>query len=522
LSDAERPHERAHGTAVNPSPAGAANSDISVLARGAGVGLVGKALGRGLHILSQVILARMLGPASFGLYALGWTLLRMIGVLAPAGLDKGVLRYGSEYWGERASDLKGVVIVGGVLATAVGGVIGGSLFIGAPLISEQIFGKPDLAPVLRWFAPGFAIVAGLKVVSATTRITRRMQYGALTEDILQPAVNVVLVVLFLAMGWELIGAVAATVISLAASCGLGTWYVFRLFPEFRGTHANTGHWRELVRFSLPTAFAGVFAAYLLWIDRVYVGMLAPARDLGIYQAASQTAVVFTLVLAPFNAIFAPMIPKLYHSKDLARLGEIFTVSTKWVIYLSMPIFLVIYFFPKEIMTGVFGAEYVSGAGPLVILAAGQVLALAGGVVGILLIMTGNQRIWMVLSGSSLLLHAAFSLILIPSYGLVGAASATASSLVVISVGGLLVVRSRLGLTPYDSRYLKGVAAASGSSLALYVLRAVSPLGALPNILAALSVSALTFWFVLALLKVDAEERQLIASVRQRLGREARA
>ena len=86
------------------------NSDIAKLAAGASITLVGRIIGRGTHILGQIALARFLGPATFGLYALGWTILRIAGLVAPLGLEHGVIRYGSRNWRTDPSGFRGVLL----------------------------------------------------------------------------------------------------------------------------------------------------------------------------------------------------------------------------------------------------------------------------------------------------------------------------------------------------------------------------------------------------------------------------
>ena len=72
-------------------------SDVAKLAGGGLIGLVGKIGGQGLGVLGNMIVARMLGPDDYGLYAIGWTIMRMVGLIAPLGLDKGVVYYATRY-----------------------------------------------------------------------------------------------------------------------------------------------------------------------------------------------------------------------------------------------------------------------------------------------------------------------------------------------------------------------------------------------------------------------------------------
>lgn len=69
-------------------------NDTEVLARGAGIALFGKIIGRGLQLAVQVVLARLLGPMQFGLYVLGATVFQVGQQIGLMGLDNGVIHFG--------------------------------------------------------------------------------------------------------------------------------------------------------------------------------------------------------------------------------------------------------------------------------------------------------------------------------------------------------------------------------------------------------------------------------------------
>ena len=66
-------------------------TDVSTLAGGASISLGGKIIGRTLAFLGDIAAARILGPDSFGLYAIGWTVLRTLSLISPLGLDQGII-----------------------------------------------------------------------------------------------------------------------------------------------------------------------------------------------------------------------------------------------------------------------------------------------------------------------------------------------------------------------------------------------------------------------------------------------
>ena len=492
-------------------------TDVTRLAAGAGISLAGKLVGRGLHVVGQIVLARLLGPAGFGLYAIGWTLLRIGGVIAPMGLDRGVIRYAPRYWRTDAAGLKGVLFQSLGLALLSGLLMGAGFYLAAPWLATQVFGKPDLAPVLRLFALAFPLLAGLQVAAAATRVSQRMQFSVYAAEIGQPATNLLLILVFYLLGWRLLGAVAASVASFALAFFLALYYVRRLFPEvFAPQLPSPFLARELLSFSLPASMAGMFTVLTLWADRLMIAYFRPAAEVGIYQAASQTAILFAAILGGFNLVLAPMIVDLHHKGERARLEELFRVSTKWVLYISLPAFLVICFAPRPLMTVVFGPDYARGWLPLVILAAGQMVNAGTGAVGLLLIMTGHPNRWLWLSGTMLLVNIVLNLVLIPRWGITGAALASAGAVSGLFLLGLLQVKRTLRLWPYDRRYLKGLLAAGVTTAALFLLRTWTTAPPALDLLLTLLVSGAVFAAVLLLSGLDAEDREFLRFARARL------
>jgi O-antigen/teichoic acid export membrane protein len=494
------------------------NADVTRLAAGASVSLIGKVVGQGLYVLGQIVLARLFGPRAFGLYAIGWTILRIAGLLSPLGLDKGVIRYAPRYRHTDASRFKGLLWQAIGIAVLSGTLIGGGLYVAAPWLGGQVYGKPDLVPVLRWFSPAFIAYAGLRVAAAATTASQRARYAVYARDLGQPGVHLVLIALFYLLGQGLPGAIKASLGSFAFAFVLALFFVYRLFPEaFSRRVKPTLVIKELLAFSLPASFAGAFGMLITWTTRLLVGYLGGSADMGIYQAASQVPMLFPIIRSAFAVIFSPMSAALSHGRDRGRLDELYKVSTKWGLYLSLPWFLVVCSAPREIMTVVFGARYESGWVSLVLLAVGQLINVSNGSVGALLTMTGHQNRWLTISGMTFLVNLVLGWVLIPRLGLAGAALSVTCALGGMFALGLIWVRRLLGIWPYDRRYLKGLLAALLSTIGLMLLRLGREMP--PVVVLALTgvVSVGVFGMTLIVLGLDAEDREFIHLMRARLG-----
>ncbi len=493
-------------------------SDVEVLAKGASISFVGKIGGRFIFAISQIVLARMLGPDLFGLYALGWATFRLVGSIAPLGLNSGVIRYGSRFWPQDKSRLKDVVVKS-IVPSSISGLLAGALIFALAPLLEDLFNSPGLTAVLHGFAIAIPLFVIMRVCLAVTQVWQRMQYSAIAEDIGQPAVDLLLLIGVILLGGGLLATVGAAVISWAFAMVLAIFFVFKIFPDiFTTSRTKAVSYSEILIFSLPTAFAGTFTFLTSWADRLLLGIFATTADVGIYQALAQPALIIAIILRSLNAIFTPMIANLYQLGEIDRLKEMFKVSTKWGIYLSIPFFLFICFSSQEIMVGLFGAEYASGALPLVVLSIGQMVNVSSGAVGFVLVMTGYERLWLIISAFSFVLNALLNVLLVPKFGLMGASIATAIAISTLYMSSLFAVKRLVDLWPYDARYKKGLLAAALTAMALALVQLVSIENIWVSLIVNAFVATLVFVGLLWLLGLDAEDREFLALLLKRVRR----
>lgn len=496
--------------------------DLRQMAAGAGIALGGKLVGRGVRLVGDIVLAHILGPASFGLYAIGWTITKILSMLTPLGLDAGVVRFASPSWGHDHGRVKGAISQSLRFSVISGLLMGVGFFLLAPWLGEDVFHQPSLVMVFRCFAFALPLVTGLKVAAAATRVSQRMKFSAYAEDIGQPAVALLLIVVLYFFGWKLGGAIAAFVLSFGFGLILAIYYIRKLFPEVVSKSIKPVlEGRKLVLFSLPASLSVMFGILLLWIDRLFVGYYCPAKDVGIYHAASQLPVALGVILSGFGAIVGPMIAGLYHRGKKERLEELYRVSTKWAFYLSLPPFLVMCFAPRDAVSVIFGKPYALGGMLLPVLGIGQLINSGTGPVGALLVMTGHQNELSILSGIVFLTNIGFAVLLVPRFGIFGAALGTTFSVGLLCLVSVFVARRLLRLWPYDWRYLKGLVATGAASAALVLFRQLPV--ALPYLVltGAAAISIIVFVAVLVLLGLEVEDREFLHMILTRALRQQR-
>ena len=201
-------------------------------------------------------------------------------------------------------------------------------------------------------------------------------------------------------------------------------------------------WKEA---AYPLSVVGGLQLMYSYSDIIILGFFHSNEDVGVYRAVGQLGTLVVFGLSAINQILQPNFAKLYASKDIDKLQKIVTYSSFAIfIFASIPA-LVFFFFGEFILKFIFGDEFVIGFIPLVILTLGQLANAAFGSVGALLNMTGHEKDAMRGMMYSLGINIFLAFILIPQFGMLGAAISTAASLMVWNIILRYYVKKRLDI-----------------------------------------------------------------------------
>ncbi len=433
---------------------------IHRVAHGAYVAFVGGTAGKALAFALQVPLARVLGAAAYGQFYLGVNLLTTFQWVASLGLDWGVIRFCAQYRG--AGDerrVKGTLLSAVFIAMASSTLIAVLCIVFSGTLAGRVFHDPPLGRVFGMFALALPFLALLRITAMFAQSFHHMFYMTILQDVSQSGITFLLVLLTLALGWGLTGAVFSVVAASAASATLGSFLIFRLFPKIASPLAAIFSVRSLLRYSIPLMLLGLawqFASrFDLWMLEYFVG----ARAVGVYGAAATSALVLNTGMTAFAQSTAPMMADLYHRRNLAELRWLFHTITRWNIVIVLSMLPVILILSAEIMR-LFGREFDAGVMVLWLLALSWVVYFAKGPTAALMDMTGWQDLDLVNTVATGAVLVGLGVWLIPRYGLMGAAAATSVSRVLLAVAESVETYVLFKVLPFDARSLRplGVAA----------------------------------------------------------------
>ena len=419
------------------------------LLRGGMGSMAVKTLGTLIGFAVAVVLARTLGPDGYGIYAFTLTVVTLLGIPAKAGLPALVTRETAKARHEEDWALmRGLWRWSTRLVVVFSFVISGLLVIGLLLADEAI--DPARQGALIIAAGLIPLLALGNLRGAALRGLRKVVLGQLPELVLRPAILLVLMLGLLVFGYwraptaEL--AMLVYVIAAAVAFVIGAW-LLRLYRP-KGVKTETGYRFESaywLRAVIPLALISGVQLLNTHIDMLLVGLMLTDAEVGFYRVAVQLASLVIFGLAAINLVLHPYIAGLYAERDFQKLQALATNSARAILLFALPPVFVFVFFGEWALRVIFGDDYTAASLALAILCLGQLVNAAMGSVGALLNMTGHERDTMRGMAIALGINIVLNLVLIPLFGIAGAAAATAASFVVWNILLWRSVWVRLGI-----------------------------------------------------------------------------
>jgi O-antigen/teichoic acid export membrane protein len=481
------------------------------VAGGAAVALVGGGLSFVLSIAYQVVIARRLGTAGFGVFVLALAISNLLAEGSDLGLDYGMLRFGGIAHGAGDPGRFRSALRPALRGSLIAGVVAGAALAAGSTLVAHLFNTPSLQPVLIPLAASIPFTATTEVALSAFRAMGNATRPVVSASIITPAFR-------LATGaWAVLlvpsaqSAAEAYLITEVLVFVITAMMLWRFLPP-AGDHASST--KGLYRFSLSMSLNRVMLYSNNQTEIVILGFLAPAATIGIFGVARRLSALITALLTSMAILLHPIIADLHHTGRTAELDKVFKASTRWLFTIGLPVCLIEVIFAPSILR-LFGTDFEQGAVALAILALGQLVNVGTGTVAGVQAMAGYARLTLLNSVLFLVLSIVLDLLLIPSMGLVGAALASSGSVVVVNVLRVWQLRRDLGISPYDRSFLRPIIASLPAGLLAWFL----PLPHLPNLLDLLVRSAvlgLVYLGMLLVLGIEETDRELGRATMSRL------
>jgi O-antigen/teichoic acid export membrane protein len=210
--------------------------------------------------------------------------------------------------------------------------------------------------------------------------------------------------------------------------------------------------REHLALALPMIVTALANSLNGRLDTIMLAWYRPSDIIGIYGTAVKISIGIEFVIGAIKTIAMPKIAEMYHGGRHGELVETLDYAARLVFWTTAPVSVILFIFAEPIM-GILGPHFTEGANVLRIMTVAHFISASSGMVGAFLNMTGGQVVFSRIVVAAMGLNVLLNLLLIPRFGMVGAATAAGVTLSLWNIGAAIYIYRKHGINMY---YIPGM------------------------------------------------------------------
>lgn len=495
----------------SPDPETVLEDALETVAHGAVVSVPSVVLQRVLALAFAAVLTNGFSASAYGLFAVARRLQRFLLRLA-LGFRRGLSRYlpVAESDAERDVTITFAAVL--LLGTAV--VFGAGLYLTAPAITAFAGRGEQFTTYLQVFAIGLPASVGMFATSGVLRGLEDVGALNLTLRIGFPLAQLAVAVVGVLFFDDLALVAAGVLIAMAFVALVSVWWL-------RRTHGVRARWRadgaaetrqQFLDFSIPLFFGSIATTTQRLGFYPIIAVLLSGTAGGLFAVGTLLGMLVRLPLIGINQFIPPVAASLHSDDQQAALLQLYQTTSHLVVTGTTFLAAVVIVFRRPIMAS-FDAAFVEFAWLLPGFVIAQFVACGAGSVGLLLMMTDNQKPYLAVNTvlTVVVLGATVSLTL--AYGLPGLVGGYLLMLTLNNVAEVVVLHHFAGLQPLTRDHLVPLGAAIPLGAVLLAVRAVlsGPLG----IVVGTVLGGVVYGTILKQVGVPPVERKLLGTLRER-------
>lgn len=398
-----------------------------------------------LLFLTQIVLARWMGAAEYGLFVTAWTCVLVLGGIVHLGFNVAMMRLAPQYYANKDyGAFRGLWAGGRRVATTSATVV--ALLGLAAIWIVEMEGSAALALPLALAFLCLPLYTRTDVQDGLGRGQGWTMDSIVPPFIVRPLALLAMVAVAFVAGSP---ATAVTGMMLAffsvvAANVMQTVLLKRRIRESVPEATPTYDYAGWFKISLPLLAGGISEIITLNADVLLLNLYRPPEEIGIYYAAAKTTALALFVLYAVGTAYAGRIAAASALGNRAEIETLVGQAVRWTFIPSAAVTLAILAAGYPVLAS-FGDGFTDAYPLMFILAAGILTKASMGPSELILNMLGHQRASALSMATAAVLSVALNLLLIPIWGVTGAAIATATAIVSMSVINWAAMRRLEGL-----------------------------------------------------------------------------
>jgi len=459
-----------------------------------------------INFIYVFIAARFLGPKNFGLLSISISVFTIVEIFSNFGLPNTIQRFLSGKDDGFCSRYYVTILSIGSVSTIITFII---LFFSASFISKRIFNETELVYLLRYLSIALLFSTPLEL-SRAVLIAKEKINSIIVIDVVNYVIRLILFISLFLIFNEIIVVIWAIIIGYVSSLVIAIIFLkkFNLKPKFDYSHSS---YKNIFNYSLPILFVGLSYVISNQTDRLMIGMFSTAFAVGIYALVTKLSELLHFLHGSFLRIFMPIASDSYRSGNMDDIKKSYYFINRWVGITNSLILIIFAGFGKKIIS-LFGEDFpiVTSYKVLLIVGIYSFFTTWVGPSGALLQITNRQRIELLNTIVFILLNILLNYILIPIYGIFGAAFATLISGVTRNIMQIIEIRIIYNFYPFNKNHLFLL------FISIAVILTVYFFGSYFNIDVILALLSIGFIVLFIFLTITDEEKIIYNKIKSRL------
>ncbi|WP_238320328.1 flippase [Methanoculleus bourgensis] len=393
------------------------------------------------HFILRIVLGRELGPEGLGIYTLVFTLYSFGIQFAAFGIHAALTKYVAEFLDDHAT-IRNYVSSGMTCSIITGATMGIALYFLAPYLATTFFKIPEMELLIQLTALCYPFIAVQKAVLGTLNGFRKMHLYAFLNIIQNASIVTLSVILVLSLGMNILGAVMGLVVPTVLISVLSP-FLIRGWIERGIALWNTKVLRETTIFGVYFVLGNSFYFLQTQVDSILIGYYLGSVEVGIYAVAVLLTQSLTLIPNATQRVTAPSTATLYGKRDVKAVRRLITSTMKKIFIISVGIATIIAISGQYFITLIFTDEFLLSYVPLLILLIGHTIFAPFEAVGSTLASIGKINIAFYIHAVCGVLNVLLNILLIPLFGINGAAAATTITLILDFAMNTIVIHKIL-------------------------------------------------------------------------------
>jgi len=416
-----------------------------------------------IGFLLSIVLARWLGAAGLGLYRMVITVQGIAVLVATLGIPTALIKYVAEYKDNK--DRLSQTTTSGIISSVIFGIVTGILLYALSVVLANIFHMPELAHLLKILAFALPFSSLFQALTGLLNGLREMKTFA-SLLILQSILMIAFIIAFVRLGFGVEGAVLGIVLSVIGGC------IFGLYRSRRFVHLSlqglVQNAKKLVAFGSQMFGANAMGLILTYTDIILIGYFLTVEDVGYYSVAVSLSMLFLMIPMAIQRITYPATSEYWAQNNHQALQQMINTSMKYSACILLPLGLGVGFFSREIITTIFGGEFIYAVLPLCVLLIARVIggsteiSIGGSFSGV-----GRPDLVLKIDAISAGTNVGLNILLIPRFGILGAAIATTASLLLGTIIFLALI-PRILKVKIDFKWFAWTMGLAGIAVALFL------------------------------------------------------